>query len=197
MYLSTSVPENLQEHKAICRQAHGVCLHSTATNTLIWGPAPLSCMQQSKDMQTPQTSPPIITEIHIHVLEHCIGCHVCIADSSQASCMGQWCDWHHIQYPAFSQHKEYCPGKVEHQHAEGCLELRICYSSFQSYCTQDRASSWTTELLSFCGDLYNLQQPLCTLLMPVAVPRTDPAPSQGQGALIKHCELAQTGWTEK
>lgn len=53
------------------------------------------------------------------------------------------------------------------------------------------------ELLSFCGDLYNLQQPLCTLLMPLAVPRTDPAPSQGQSALIMHCELARTGWTVK
>lgn len=44
--------------------------------------------------------------------------------------------------------------------------------------------------------LYNLCT-LHTLLMPLSVPRTDPAPSQGQGPLIMHCELVQTGWTQK
>lgn len=53
------------------------------------------------------------------------------------------------------------------------------------------------ELLSLCSGLYNLQQPLHTLLISVSVPRTDPAPSQGQGPLIMHCELVQTGWTQK
>lgn len=53
------------------------------------------------------------------------------------------------------------------------------------------------ELLNLCGDLYNLQQPLHTSLMALSVPRTDPAPSQGQGPLIMHCEWVQTGWTQK
>ena len=60
-------------------------------------------------------------------------------------------------------------------------------------CPTEYKAQQAHELLSLCGDLYNLQWPLHALLMPLSVPRTNPAPSQGQGPLIMHCELVQTG----
>lgn len=60
----------------------------------------------------------------------------------------------------------------------GILDMLLFHSVLLS--TRQQAH----ELLILCGDLYHLQQPLHTLLMPLSVPRTDPAPSRGQDPLI-------------
>lgn len=133
------------------------------------------------------------------------------APLSPAGCVsgGEGCDWHHriaqkiavccrgrlkYQHQPSPSTRSTAPGKAAHQHAEGCLSWGC--AAPPSSPTQHKAQQ-AHELLSLCGDLYSLQQPLHTLLMPPSVPRTDPASSQGQGPLIMHCELAQTGWTQK